>query len=86
VGSPSLIMKMSLKRTSVIDSTHRINIAILCAGNINIDHISDEILKSLDALIKVKWRPHSTWDFSEIVSSKDFQHLYHISLFISEAF
>jgi hypothetical protein len=71
-GSPSIIKEMSLKRASVIDFKHCIDKTILCEGNAGIAQISDEFLNSLGVRIKVKWRSHSTWDFSEDTFPKGF--------------
>jgi hypothetical protein len=53
LGIASLIKGMSGKSTSVIGSTHCIKKAILCSGNNDVDNISEEVLNSLDGLIKI---------------------------------
>jgi hypothetical protein len=49
----SLIKEISGKNASAIDITHYNNKAILYSGNNDIDHISEEVLNSLDGQIKI---------------------------------
>jgi hypothetical protein len=48
----SLIKELSGKSTSVIESTHRINVANLCSGNNDVHHVREEVLNGLDRQIK----------------------------------
>jgi hypothetical protein len=43
-----LIMEMSEKGTSAIESTQSINKEMLCPWSNDVDHISEEVLNSLD--------------------------------------
>jgi hypothetical protein len=53
----SIIRQMSRWSTSVIDSTHCVNKAILCSAIHGVNHISDEVLNSLDEQIKISAYP-----------------------------
>jgi hypothetical protein len=53
MGIASLIKKMLGKTTPVIDSTYGINKTVLCSGNSDVDHVSDEVLNSADIQIKI---------------------------------
>jgi hypothetical protein len=48
MGTASLIREMSGKRMSLIDYTHGITKAILCAGSNDVCHISNQVSGSLD--------------------------------------
>jgi hypothetical protein len=49
--SASLIKEMTIKSTSVIDSTYCIVKAVLCSGNNHVDNISEQVLSGLDVHI-----------------------------------
>jgi hypothetical protein len=52
-GTASLNKQMSRKSTPLIDSMHCINEAILYLGNNDANSISEEVLSSLNGLIKI---------------------------------
>jgi hypothetical protein len=56
----SLIKEMSGRSKSINASTHCINKPILCSGNNEVHHISEQVLNSLDGQI-----PHSAQAFCE---------------------
>lgn len=49
MGIASLVKEMSGKSTSVTDSTHFINQAVLCSGSDDAGHISEEVLSGVNA-------------------------------------
>jgi hypothetical protein len=61
-GIASLTMEMSGKSTHVTNSTQCINRQILCSQNTDNDSIGEEILNSLDGLIKISVHPNLKWN------------------------
>lgn len=46
-------LRKCLKSLPVLDSTHYINVAVLSPRNTNADHISEQVLNSLDREVKI---------------------------------
>jgi hypothetical protein len=56
-GTVSRLKELIEKSTSVIDSTHCINKAILCSGSNDIDHTREEVLNRLGGQIRITAGP-----------------------------
>jgi hypothetical protein len=81
MGIASLIKETSGKNICVADSTHCINKAMLCSGGNVVDHISEEILNSLDEHIKVSVDPTPYWASAKICSPMEFYAISQMFLF-----
>lgn len=56
MGIARLIKAISGKGTSVVNFVYYFNKEILCSGNSDADHVSDEALNSFDEQIKIRLR------------------------------
>jgi hypothetical protein len=76
MGTAPLINEMLKKCTYEIDSTYCINEAILCSGNNDVDHISEEVRNNVDEQMQTRadpflYRPYAKGHFpmgSRIIS------------------
>jgi hypothetical protein len=74
---------MSGKSTSLIDSTHCINVAILHSRIVNDDYIGEEVHNSLDGQINTSSDPTLYRTFARKRFPAEFQAISNLFLFIS---